>query len=87
MKYGSLFSKSWINNFMGGGSIYVEMIQLASTTQRFTPYDYTNIGHDERFRCWSVIRLQKEAGKFHKFQHYYSVFFTVIIDFQLGINY
>ena len=76
--HGSYSSKPWLNKIMGGsiyilaGNVYNWQVQ-----HNVLHHTYTNIpGHDEDLDAGRVIRFTKEAKweKFHKFQHYYSVF-------------
>ena len=76
--HGSYSAKPWLNKIMGGsiyilaGNVYNWQVQ-----HNVLHHTYTNIpGHDEDLDAGRVIRFTKEATwyKFHKFQHYYSVF-------------
>lgn len=83
--HGSYSSKSWVNKFMGGsiyilaGNVYNWQVQ-----HNVLHHTYTNIpGHDEDLDAGRIIRFSKEAKweKFHKFQHYYSVFLYGLLTF------
>jgi linoleoyl-CoA desaturase len=83
--HGAYSTKSWVNKFMGGsiyilaGNVYNWQVQ-----HNVLHHTYTNIpGHDEDLDAGRVIRFTKEAKweKFHKFQHYYSVFLYGLLTF------
>ena len=88
--HGSYSSKSWINKFMGGtiyvlaGNVYNWQVQ-----HNVLHHTYTNIhGHDEDLDAGRIIRFTKEAEwrRFHKFQHYYSVFLYGLLTFNWAIT-
>ena len=88
--HGSYSTKSWINKFMGGsiyilaGNVYNWQVQ-----HNVLHHTYTNIpGHDEDLDAGRVIRFTKEAKwyKFHKFQHYYSVFLYGLLTFNWSLT-
>jgi linoleoyl-CoA desaturase len=76
--HGSYSNKTWINKLMGG-TIYVLAgnVHNWQVQHNVLHHTYTNIhGHDEDLDAGRVIRFTKEAEwyRFHKFQHYYSIF-------------
>ena len=88
--HGSFSSKKWINRLMGG-SIYI----LAGNRYNWQVqhnvlhHTYTNIhGHDEDLEAGRVIRFSKHSKWrwFHKFQHYYSVFFYGLLTINWSIT-
>lgn len=88
--HGSYSSKTWINKFMGGtiyvlaGNVYNWQVQ-----HNVLHHTYTNIhGHDEDLEAGKIIRFTKEAKwrRFHKFQHYYSIFLYGLLTFNWAIT-
>lgn len=88
--HGSYSNKSWINKFMGStiyvlaGNVYNWQVQ-----HNVLHHTYTNIhGHDEDLDAGRIIRFTKEAQwyRFHKFQHYYSVFLYGLLTFNWAIT-
>ncbi|WP_294821759.1 acyl-CoA desaturase [uncultured Flavobacterium sp.] len=88
--HGSYSSKSWLNKIMGG-SLYI----LAGNVNNWQiqhnvlHHTYTNIhGHDEDLDAGRVIRFTHSATwrRFHKFQHYYSVFLYGLLTFNWAIT-
>src|SRR5690606_31203849 len=88
--HGSYSTKSWVNKFMGGsiyilaGNVYNWQVQ-----HNVLHHTYTNIhGHDEDLDAGRIIRFTKEAEwrKFHKFQHYYSVFLYGLLTFNWALT-
>ena len=88
--HGSYSSKSWVNKFMGGsiyvlaGNVYNWQVQ-----HNVLHHTYTNIhGHDEDLDAGRIIRFTKEAEwhRFHKFQHYYSVFLYGLLTFNWALT-
>ncbi|MGB0948750.1 MAG: fatty acid desaturase family protein [Marinirhabdus sp.] len=83
--HGSYSSKKWINKLLGS-SMYIlagnsEMWQIQHNVLHHT---YTNIhGHDEDLDAGRIIRFSQHAAwhRFHKFQHYYSVFLYGLLTF------
>jgi|TARA_R110002012_G_scaffold322095_1_gene555303 linoleoyl-CoA desaturase len=83
--HGSYSSKKWINKILGGsiyilaGNVYNWQVQ-----HNVLHHTYTNIhGHDEDLDAGRIIRFS-EHGKwyrFHKFQHYYSIFLYGLLTF------
>lgn len=88
--HGSYSTKSWVNKFMGGtiyilaGNVYNWQVQ-----HNVLHHTYTNIhGHDEDLDAGRIIRFTKEAEwhRFHKFQHYYSVFLYGLLTFNWALT-
>lgn len=88
--HGSYSDKNWVNKFMGGtiyilaGNVYNWQVQ-----HNVLHHTYTNIpGHDEDLDAGRVIRFTKEAKwlRFHKFQHYYSVFLYGLLTFNWSLT-
>jgi linoleoyl-CoA desaturase len=88
--HGSYSTKSWVNKLMGGtiyvlaGNVYNWQVQ-----HNVLHHTYTNIhGHDEDLDAGKIIRFTKEAEwkRFHKFQHYYSVFLYGLLTFNWAIT-
>ena len=83
--HGSYSSKKWINKLMGSsmyilaGNVYNWQVQ-----HNVLHHTYTNIhGHDEDMDAGRIIRFTKHAEwkRFHKFQHYYSLFLYGLYTF------
>jgi len=88
--HGSYSNKSWVNKFMGGtiyilaGNVYNWQVQ-----HNVLHHTYTNIhGHDEDLDAGRIIRFTQEAEwhRFHKFQHYYSVFLYGLLTFNWALT-
>lgn len=88
--HGSYSTKSWVNKFMGGtiyvlaGNVYNWQVQ-----HNVLHHTYTNIhGHDEDLDAGKIIRFTQNAKwrRFHKFQHYYSVFLYGLLTFNWAIT-
>ena len=88
--HGSYSTKNWVNKFMGGsiyilaGNVYNWQVQ-----HNVLHHTYTNIpGHDEDLDAGRIIRFTKEAKwqKFHRFQHYYSIFLYGLLTFNWAIT-
>lgn len=88
--HGSYSTKSWVNKLMGGsiyilaGNVYNWQVQ-----HNVLHHTYTNIpGHDEDLEAGKVIRFTKQAKwrRFHKFQHYYSIFLYGLLTFNWAIT-
>ncbi len=88
--HGSYSSKKWINKVMGGslyilaGNVYNWQVQ-----HNVLHHTYTNIhGHDEDMDAGRIIRFTKHAEwkRFHKFQHYYSVFLYGLLTFNWALT-
>jgi linoleoyl-CoA desaturase len=76
--HGSYSKHSWVNKLMGSsiyilaGNVYNWKVQ-----HNVLHHTYTNIqGHDEDLDAGRILRFSKNAPwkRFHKFQHYYSIF-------------
>ena len=88
--HGSYSDKSWINKFMGG-TIYILAgnVHNWQVQHNVLHHTYTNIhGHDEDLDAGRIIRFTQEAEwhKFHKFQHYYSVFLYGLLTFNWALT-
>ncbi len=88
--HGSYSSKPWVNKIMGGsmyilaGNVYNWQVQ-----HNVLHHTYTNIhGHDEDLDAGRIIRFTKHASwyRFHKFQHYYSIFLYGLLTFNWAIT-
>jgi len=88
--HGSYSSKKWINKFMGStiyilaGNVYNWQVQ-----HNVLHHTYTNIhGHDEDMDAGRVLRFSRHAEwkRFHKFQHYYSIFLYGLLTFNWAIT-
>ena len=88
--HGAYSSKSWVNKIMGGsiyilaGNVYNWQVQ-----HNVLHHTYTNIpGHDEDLDAGRVIRFTKTAKwyRFHKFQHYYSIFLYGLLTFNWALT-
>jgi linoleoyl-CoA desaturase len=88
--HGSYSSKTWLNKIMGSsiyilaGNVYNWQVQ-----HNVLHHTYTNIhGHDEDLDAGRVLRFTKTAKwhRFHKFQHYYSVFLYGLLTFNWAIT-
>jgi linoleoyl-CoA desaturase len=88
--HGSYSSRSWLNKFMGGsiyilaGNVYNWQVQ-----HNVLHHTYTNIhGHDEDLEAGRIMRFTKQAEwrRFHKFQHYYSIFLYGLLTFNWAIT-
>ncbi|BCY27432.1 fatty acid desaturase [Flavobacterium okayamense] len=88
--HGSYSEKNWINKIMGGsiyilaGNVYNWQVQ-----HNVLHHTYTNIhGHDEDLDAGKIIRFTQQAKwhRFHKFQHYYSVFLYGLLTFNWAIT-
>lgn len=88
--HGSYSTKSWLNKFMGGsiyilaGNVYNWQVQ-----HNVLHHTYTNIhGHDEDLEAGRIMRFTQQAEwrRFHKFQHYYSVFLYGLLTFNWAIT-
>ncbi len=89
--HGSYSNKKWVNKLMGSsiyilaGNVYNWKVQ-----HNVLHHTYTNIhGHDEDFEAGRILRFSQTCKwhKFHKFQHYYSIFLYGLIDCKLGYYY
>ncbi|ETN94868.1 linoleoyl-CoA desaturase [Zhouia amylolytica] len=88
--HGSYSSKPWLNKIMGSsiyilaGNVYNWKVQ-----HNVLHHTYTNIhGHDEDLDAGRIIRFTKHAEwhRFHKFQHYYSVFLYGLLTLNWAIT-
>ncbi|MFK7002012.1 fatty acid desaturase family protein [Flavobacterium oreochromis] len=88
--HGSYSSKQWLNKIMGGsiyilaGNVYNWQVQ-----HNVLHHTYTNIpGHDEDLEAGRILRFSKQAKwhRFHKFQHYYSIFLYGLLTFNWAIT-
>ncbi len=88
--HGSYSSKNWVNKIMGSsiyilaGNVYNWQVQ-----HNVLHHTYTNIiGHDEDLDAGRIIRFSKQAKwyKFHKFQHYYSIFLYGLLTFNWALT-
>jgi len=88
--HGSYSTKPWLNKLMGGtiyvlaGNVYNWQVQ-----HNVLHHTYTNIhGHDEDLDAGKIIRFTKEAEwkRFHKFQHYYSIFLYGLLTFNWALT-
>lgn len=86
----SFSSKSWINKIMGG-SIYILAGNVFNwqVQHNVLHHTFTNIhGHDEDLDSGRIIRFTKhdEWKKFHRFQHYYSIFLYGLLTINWAIT-
>ena len=88
--HGAFSSKSWINKIMGGsiyilaGNVYNWQVQ-----HNVLHHTFTNIhGHDEDLDSGRIIRFTKHAEwkRFHRFQHYYSIFLYGLLTINWAIT-
>ena len=88
--HGSYSTKPWLNKIMGSsiyilaGNVYNWQVQ-----HNVLHHTYTNIpGHDEDLDAGRIIRFSKEAKwyRFHKFQHYYSIFLYGLLTFNWALT-
>ena len=88
--HGAYSSKNWVNKIMGGsiyilsGNVYNWQVQ-----HNVLHHTYTNIpGHDEDLDAGRIIRFSNSAKwyRFHKFQHYYSVFLYGLLTFNWALT-
>ena len=88
--HGSYSSKKWINKIMGGsiyilaGNVYNWQVQ-----HNVLHHTYTNIHeHDEDLEAGRILRFSKHAEwhKYHRFQHYYSIFLYGLLTFNWAIT-
>ncbi len=88
--HGSYSNKSWLNKLMGG-TIYVLAgnVHNWQVQHNVLHHTYTNVhGHDEDLDAGRIIRFTQEAEwhKFHRFQHYYSVFLYGLLTFNWALT-
>ncbi|MFT7072356.1 fatty acid desaturase family protein [Patiriisocius sp. Uisw_017] len=88
--HGAYSSKNWINKILGSsiyilaGNVYNWQVQ-----HNVLHHTYTNIhGHDEDLEAGRILRFSKHAEwkRFHKFQHYYSIFLYGLLTFNWAIT-
>ncbi|NNF19151.1 MAG: acyl-CoA desaturase [Flavobacteriaceae bacterium] len=88
--HGSYSSKKWLNKLMGSsiyilaGNVYNWQVQ-----HNVLHHTYTNIHeHDEDLEAGRILRFSKHAPwhRFHKFQHYYSIFLYGLLTFNWAIT-
>ncbi|MFD0862698.1 fatty acid desaturase family protein [Sungkyunkwania multivorans] len=88
--HGSYSSKKWVNTLMGSsiyilaGNVYNWKVQ-----HNVLHHTYTNIhGHDEDLEAGRIMRFSKHAKwhRFHRFQHYYSVFLYGLLTINWAIT-
>ena len=88
--HGSYSSKKWINKIMGAsiyilaGNVYNWKVQ-----HNVLHHTYTNIhGHDEDLDAGRIIRFSEHSQwrRFHRFQHYYSVFLYGLLTLNWAIT-
>ncbi len=88
--HGSYSTKKWVNKLMGGsiyilaGNVYNWQVQ-----HNVLHHTYTNIqDHDEDLDAGRVLRFSKHAKwhRFHKFQHYYSIFLYGLLTFNWALT-
>lgn len=88
--HGSFSRRRWINNLMGSsiyilaGNVYNWKVQ-----HNVLHHTYTNVaGHDEDMNTDGLIRLHKHDKwkRFHKFQHYYSIFLYGLLTLNWAIR-
>jgi linoleoyl-CoA desaturase len=88
--HGTFSSKKWVNKLMGGsiyilaGNVYNWQVQ-----HNVLHHTYTNIHeHDEDLEAGRILRFSKHAKwhRFHRFQHYYSIFLYGLLTFNWAIT-
>jgi linoleoyl-CoA desaturase len=88
--HGSYSTKTWLNKLMGGsiyilaGNVYNWQVQ-----HNVLHHTYTNVvGHDEDLEAGKILRFSDKAPwyKFHKFQHYYSIFLYGLLTINWAIT-
>ncbi|WP_372974082.1 fatty acid desaturase [Muriicola sp.] len=88
--HGSYSTKTWVNKLMGSsiyilaGNVYNWQVQ-----HNVLHHTYTNIhNHDEDLEAGRILRFSKHAKwhRFHKFQHYYSVFLYGLLTFNWALT-
>ena len=88
--HGSYSNKKWVNKLMGGsiyilaGNVYNWQVQ-----HNVLHHTYTNIHeHDEDLEAGRILRFSKHAKwhRFHKFQHFYSIFLYGLLTFNWAIT-
>ncbi|SFR32116.1 linoleoyl-CoA desaturase [Robiginitalea myxolifaciens] len=88
--HGTFSSKKWVNKLMGGsiyilaGNVYNWQVQ-----HNVLHHTYTNIHeHDEDLEAGRIMRFSKHSKwrRFHRFQHYYSIFLYGLLTFNWAIT-
>jgi linoleoyl-CoA desaturase len=88
--HGSYSSNPWVNKIMGGsiyilaGNVYNWQVQ-----HNVLHHTYTNIhGHDEDLEAGRILRFTENAKwrRFHRFQHYYSIFLYGLLTFNWALT-
>ncbi len=88
--HGSFSSKKWVNRIMGSsiyilaGNVYNWQVQ-----HNVLHHTYTNIHeHDEDMDSRGVLRFSEHSKwrRFHRFQHYYSIFLYGLLTFNWAIT-
>ncbi|MCO5724802.1 fatty acid desaturase family protein [Robiginitalea marina] len=88
--HGTFSSKKWVNKLMGGsiyilaGNVYNWQVQ-----HNVLHHTYTNIqDHDEDLEAGRILRFSPHAKwhRFHRFQHYYSIFLYGLLTFNWAIT-
>lgn len=88
--HGSYSQKKWVNKLMGGtiyilaGNVYNWQVQ-----HNVLHHTYTNIhGHDEDLDAGKIIRFTPQTPwrRFHRFQHYYSIFLYGLLTLNWAIT-
>jgi linoleoyl-CoA desaturase len=88
--HGSYSTKKWVNKVMGSsiyilaGNVYNWQVQ-----HNVLHHTYTNIhNHDEDLEAGRILRFSQHAKwhRFHKFQHYYSIFLYGLLTFNWAIT-
>ncbi|HSR60153.1 MAG TPA: fatty acid desaturase, partial [Robiginitalea sp.] len=88
--HGSFSSKKWVNKLMGSsiyilaGNVYNWQVQ-----HNVLHHTYTNIhNHDEDLEAKGILRFSEHAKwrRFHRFQHYYSIFLYGLLTFNWAIT-
>lgn len=88
--HGTYSSRKWVNKIMGGsiyilaGNVYNWQVQ-----HNVLHHTYTNIHeHDEDIEAKGILRFSKHAKwhRFHRFQHYYSIFLYGLLTFNWAIT-
>lgn len=87
--HGSFSTKKWVNKLMGSsiyilaGNVYNWQVQ-----HNVLHHTYTNIHeHDEDLENGGLMRFSKHSKwrRFHRFQHYYSIFLYGLLTFNWAI--
>ena len=88
--HGAYSTKNWVNKFMGGSMYILAGIFYNWQVQHnVLHHTYTNIqGHDEDLDAGRILRFSRQSPwrRFHKFQHYYSIFLYGLLTFNWAIT-